>query len=142
VHHWQEGCGRPGSCTAYLASLSGTSLGTSARGLVPAAGFGLFGGCNAGNGTWPCQTCSIKEVADMANPPVWGRGDEAEGWIGGVVPKLPVTIKGAPAGLTQATASACARSKSPKACFDCMQGMTAWRSGLRDCLVCADHGRC
>jgi hypothetical protein len=138
----QEGCGTPGSCTAYLDSLSPFTTANSIQGLMPAAGFGRFGqGCNP-DGRYPYGTCSLKQVADVVNPPAWGVAADAEGWIGGVTPKAPSSIRGCPVGMSEATCRTCAVTRSPELCYRCMAGTVAYQAGAAKCVPCANGGVC
>lgn len=110
--------------------------------MVPAAGFGKFGASCNPDGTWPYRTCSLKQVADVSNPPAWGYGADAEGWISGVTPKPASNIRGCPDGFTEATCKSCAATKNPKLCYSCMQGSTSWRAGAVKCVACANGGKC
>lgn len=112
------------------------------RGLTPAASFGRFGaGCNR-DGSWPMGTCSLKQVGDVVNPPVFGTGEAAEGWIAGITPKLVSSVKGCPVGLTEATCKACAATRNLQLCHSCMQSSVAWQASAAQCVPCANGGRC
>lgn len=139
----QEGCGSAGSCTSYMSSLTPISATNSMQGLMPAAGFGKYAaGCNT-DGTWPYGTCSLKQVADVLNPPAWGSGPvAAEGWIAGVTPKPVSSVKGCPADMTEMTCKTCAATRNPTLCYSCMQGSVAWQAGTRKCVQCANGARC
>lgn len=139
----QEGCGSPGSCTSYTSSLTSMSNANSLQGMLPAAGFGKYAaGCNA-DGTYPYGTCSLKQVSSVDNAPAWGVGPAAAGgWVAGVVPKPPSSIKGCPLGLTDMTCRTCAVTHNPALCYSCMQGSVTFLAGISKCVTCANGGRC
>lgn len=138
----QEGCGSPGSCTTYMSFLTPMSATNSMQGLVPAAGFGKYApGCNA-DGTWPYATCSLKQVAEVSNAPVWGMGPAAQGWIGGVTPRPASTVKGCPDSLAEVSCKACAGTKNPLLCHSCLQSSVPWQAGTAKCVRCANGGPC
>jgi PAN domain len=119
-----EGCGPPGGCDKYIASLpSGQRQQTSST--TPMVGFGYFGSCYKGSngsqpGVWPWGTCSLKRVPNPAKPPIMGQGTAAEGWIGGVLraatqpPPPPAPAAAAAAKGQQPAAAAAAASPAPK----------------------------
>lgn len=65
-------------------------------------------------------------------------GVEAEGWIGGVVPREAPALPGCPAGLSAATCAVCLASANPRDCFVCIRQSPFYSPKMRTlCAMCA-----